>query len=66
MNGSINRRFAFKRLNRYVEHTLSMLQHLEEYSEYISSFRPTNVRFHLTEIRDPSYIPAHLQTAMEP
>ena len=66
MNGSINRRFAFKRLNRYVEHTLSMLQHLEEYSEYISSFRPTNVRFHLTEIRDPSYIPARLQTAIEP
>ena len=66
MNGSINRRFAFKRLNHYIEHTLSMLQQLEEYSEYISSFRPTNAKFHFTETRDPSYIPAHLQTAMEP
>ena len=42
MNGSINIRFAFKNLNRYIEHTLSMLQQLEEYSEYISSFHLTN------------------------
>ena len=43
-----------------------MLQQLEEYSEYISSIRLTNAKFHLTEIHDPSYIPAHLQTAIEP
>ena len=49
MNGSMNRRFAFKRLNRYIEHPLSMLQQLEEYSEYISSFHLTNAKFHLTE-----------------
>ena len=66
MNGSIKRMFPFKRLNHYIEHSLSMLQQLEEYSEYISSFRPTNAKFHFTETRDPSYIPAHLQTAMEP
>ncbi len=65
MNGSINRRFTFKSLNHYIEHT-QYVTASEEYSEYISSFRPTNARFHLMEIRDPSYIPAHLQTAMEP
>ena len=49
MNGALKRMFPFKNLNHYIEHPLSMLQQLEDYSEYISSFSLTNAKFHLTE-----------------